>query len=240
MACLLLVTACHSTPDVPPVEHARLPVVDPVAVIADSYTSSQASQGRDNDNWPDLMWRQLISDGFMISPAVGAESESGYVARGTAGGTFGDKLEGAVRNDARLVVFVGSSNDARMAPEELATAAREDYAMVHRIAPASQILVIGPGWPDDRPPPEIEGVRDVLKKEAVTAGAAFVDPLALGWFVGQANLFDAGGSTLSAAGRQYLANMVTPLVESKLCAPREFKASEAPPESPPPVCARYK
>jgi lysophospholipase L1-like esterase len=237
-ACLLSVAACHSTPSVPSVEHARLPVVDDVTVIADSYAPTSGIEGHDDGNWPQLMLHQLVGDGFLISPAVGAEAGSGYVARGTDGRAFGEKLEGGVPNDARLVVFVGSRNDADIPPEQLAAAVARDYAMVHTIAPASQILVIGPAWPDATPPPDIVGVRDVLKREAQAAGATFVDPLALGWFVGQADLLSSDGNTLSAAGHQYLANMVAPLVESALCAPHEFKASEAPPEPPPAACAR--
>jgi hypothetical protein len=238
--CLLSVTACHSTTSVPPVEHARLPVVDPVTVVTDSYTPRPGVKGYDDGKWPQLMWQQLVGAGFLISPAVGAEVGSGYVARGIAGGTFGEKLEGAVRNDARLVVFIGSRNDADVPPNELAAAAARDYAMVHRIAPAAQILVIGPAWPDAAPRPEIGRVRDVLRGAAEAAGATFADPLALGWFAGQADLLGPDGNTLSAAGNQYLANMVTPLVESQLCAPLEFNASDAPPEPPPATCARFK
>ena len=83
-------------------------------------------------------------------------------------------------------------------------------------APAAKLLVIGPPWPTETPPPAVLRIRDALRDQAWGAGALFIDPIAEGWFVGRPDLIGGDGVHPNDAGHVYLAEKITPLIYDEL------------------------
>ena len=84
--------------------------------------------------------------------------------------------------DVSAVVIFGSRNDMYAAPDVVRMAAADTYAAVRSAAPDAVLVVVGPVWPGDAPPPEILTTRDMVRDAAAEAGATFVDPIDQGWF----------------------------------------------------------
>lgn len=187
-----------------------------VAVVGDSYTTGTDEGGLGANNWAARAWELLDRRGIEIAPDVSAEGAAGYVVRGNRNGIFIDSVNRAVRTDDALVVFFGSRNDHGVNPEDLATNARDAFALAHRIAPSARLLVIGPPWPTADVPPDIWQVRDVLSRQAQMAGAMFIDPLVERWFVGPPNLIGPDGVHPTDAGHAYLAERIAPLIAAQL------------------------
>jgi lysophospholipase L1-like esterase len=79
-------------------------------------------------------------------------------------------------------VIFGSRYDIYAAPDAVRQAATETYGAVRNAAPDAALLVVGPTWPGDAPPPELLTTRDMVRDAAAEAGAVFIDPIEEGWF----------------------------------------------------------
>ena len=207
---LLLVSACQEAPVIP----APKPVVTPhhILVIGDSLTEG----GQGYSGWPALVWPSLKSQGVWILPVVSGEGASGYVHPGLRGSVFGERAASLVSPQDELVVFFGSSNDSVAPPSVLASAVRDAFAKTKAAAPAAKLLVIGPISPSPNPPPEFARIPGILRDEAQAVGAVFVDPIAEGWFATNPELIGSDGVHPNAAGHQYLAERIGPLIRDAL------------------------
>jgi hypothetical protein len=87
-----------------------------------------------------------------------------------------------VNGDISAVVIFGSRYDMYAAPDTVRTAAADTYAAVKEAAPDAALIVVGPTWPGDAPPPELLTTRDMVRDAASDVGATFVDPVEEGWF----------------------------------------------------------
>jgi lysophospholipase L1-like esterase len=190
--------------------------VNRVAVIGDSYTTGGGEGGLGPNGWTARVWQQLARQGMPITADVGAEGGAGYGTRGNRGSLFEDLTARTVKPDDELVVFFGSRNDQAVDPTQLSILAWGTLSLARRTAPSAKLLVIGPPWPTPDPPPEILRIRDVLNYQAETVGAAFIDPIAAGWFVGQPELIAADGVHPTDAGHEYMAQKIAPLISAQM------------------------
>jgi hypothetical protein len=207
----------HRTTPVRPYQTAaRGTPIDHVAVIGDSYTAGTDEGGQGSNAWTTRSWLALAHQGVQISPDVASEGRAGYVVRGDHGSVFEDLTGRAVHPDDALVVFFGSRNDEGVDPMQMAGMAHDTFDLARRTAPSAKLLVIGPPWPTADPPFDILYVRDTLNGEAHAAGAAFVDPIGDGWFVGRPDLIGPDGIHPNDAGHAYMAQKIAPLIRAQL------------------------
>jgi lysophospholipase L1-like esterase len=166
------------------------------------------------------MTAQLRQQGIDIVPFVEAEEGSGYVATGKyEGSVFADQIPKVVRPDDRIVVIFGSSNDTDVPAEELQPAVNQTLHAVRAAAPQAKLIVIGPTWPDSDPPSGVLQARDLIRTEAGTMGADFVDPLADKWFSDQPGLIASDGIHPTDDGHAYMAGKIAPLIAQQLEVP---------------------
>ncbi len=187
-----------------------------VAVIGDSYTAGTDEGGLGPNAWTALAWHALARGGVRIAADVAAEGRAGYGVPGDHGSVFEDLASRAVKPDDALVVFFGSRNDEGVDPGLLAGRARDTFDRARLLAPAARFLVIGPPWPTADVPESIVQIRDVLNAAARATGAAFVDPIGDGWFVGRPDLIGPDGVHPNDAGHEYLADKIAPLIRMQL------------------------
>jgi lysophospholipase L1-like esterase len=216
IAVLLGASAEHPTP-VRHNETLNLAVsVNHIAVIGDSYTTGGELGGLGPKGWTAQAWQWLTRQGIPISADVAAEGGAGYGTRGNHGSVFEDLTADAVKPDDVLVVFFGSRNDQAVDPTQLSILAWGTFQLARSTAPKARFLVIGPPWPTADPPEPVLRIRDTLKYQAGVAGATFVDPIALGWFVGRPDLIGKDGVHPTDAGHAYMANKIAPLIGAQL------------------------
>ncbi len=187
-----------------------------VAVIGDSYTTGGEEGGLGPNGWTARAWQRLAQQGMPITADVGAEGGAGYGTRGNRGSLFEDLTARTVKPDDELIVFFGSRNDQAVDPTQLSILTWGTLSLARRIAPSAKLLVIGPPWPTADPPMEILRIRDVLNYQAETAGAAFIDPIAAGWFVDQPQLIGPDGVHPTDAGHEYMAEKIAPLISAQM------------------------
>lgn len=187
-----------------------------IAVVGDSYTAGSSEGGNGPRGWTEIAWQLLAAEGVDVDAEVAAEGGAGYGERGHRGSVFKDLTVRAVRRNDDLVVFFGSRNDQPVDPARFPGLAADTLASARAAAPAAKILVIGPPWPTADPPPEVLGIRDSLRYQALVNGAVFVDPLAEGWFVGRPELIGVDGVHPTDAGHAYLAARIAPLIYDQL------------------------
>jgi lysophospholipase L1-like esterase len=190
--------------------------VNRVAVIGDSYTTGGALGGKGPKGWTTRAWQILAAQRTAVTADVNAEGGAGYGTRGSHGSLFEDLAEGVVKPDDALVVFFGSRNDQNVDATQLSILAYGTFQLARSLAPSASFLVIGPPWPTANPPQSVLRIRDALRYQASIAGAKFVDPIALGWFVGQPELIGADGVHPTDAGHAYMAEKIAPLIGAQL------------------------
>jgi hypothetical protein len=187
-----------------------------VAVVGDSYTTGTDEGGLGARSWAAITWQTLAQRGLDIAPDVSAEGRAGYAVAGDHGSLFEDLTVRVVKPGDALVVFFGSRNDDGVGPEVLIARARDDFALVRRIARSARLLVIGPPWPTADVPASMLQVRDMLGAAARAAGAVFVDPIKERWFVDRPDLIGPDGVHPTDAGHLYLSGKIAPLVRAQL------------------------
>jgi lysophospholipase L1-like esterase len=183
-----------------------------VAVIGDSFTTGSAEGGVGPNGWPALVKKTLDDQHLHLNIRVAAEGGAGYAEKGS----FGDQVSAVVGITSDLVVFFGSTNDGVAPPDELRAAVHDDLAKAKAYAPHAKLLVIGPTWPAPDPPVEMLGVRDILRDQALAAGAVFVDPLAEHWIADAPQLMGADGVHPTDDGHKYLAQRIAPIIANTL------------------------
>ena len=204
------VVACLSSPA------AIGSITTKIAVIGDSYTAGSAEGGNGPNGWPALAGQLLAREGVEVDADIAAEGGAGYGQRGSRGNIFQDLTAQAVRRNDALVVFFGSRNDEPADPQTFPALAAGTFQLARFGAPGAKLLVIGPPWPTASPPPAVLKIRDSLRDQAALAGAAFIDPITEGWFVGRPNLIGLDGFHPTDAGHAYLAEKIAPLIFNQL------------------------
>lgn len=187
-----------------------------VVVIGDSYTGGSGQGGVGPSGWPEVSWSELRNEGLALTPDVSGSGGSGYVTRGIDGTTLPDAAARLVSPDDSVVVYFGGLNDNGVDPVLVRDAARQTFAATRATAPCARLVVIGPAWPNAAPAPTILGVNDVLRDEAIQAGAVFVNPLAERWFGDDPSLIGADSVHPNDAGHQYIAQRVEPVLRDVL------------------------
>ena len=224
---LMLIAGCDSAPaTVSPPDRANLkPTADSgvayVAVIGDTYSSGSSYGGQGANGWPLRATALLREQGVEISPVVAARDGSGYFDHSSEGGVrFVDQVRAAVGERDKLVILFGSLNDRATTPEKLDKLGKyvqQTLAEIVDEAPKSKILVIGPVWGvSPTPPPGVAESRDAIRTQALASGAAFVDPIADGWFTDHPEMLSSYGGRVNDAGHQYLAEKLAPLIAQQL------------------------
>ena len=194
-------TAAESS--APPDDGAR------VLVIGDGYASGTAQGGVGPQGWPALLDERIEGAAVDVAAEVGA----GYVATGVSGTTFGQLASADELAGADVVVVLGSRDDGPGVADQVSAAARDLYA---RITAEAELVVVGPVWPEAPAPAGATNNRDVLREQAETVGAAFVDPLEDGWFVDRPELLGQDGVYPTDEGHAYLAELIEPAVRDAL------------------------
>lgn len=191
-------------------------LVNPIAVVGDSYTTGGEEGGLGSKGWTARAWQLLAQQGIPVTPGVAAEGGAGYGTRGNRGSVFEDLAGDAVKKDDVLVVFFGSRNDQGVDPTRLSILVYGTLQLARRTAPSAKLLVIGPPWPTADPPADVLRIRDALAYQADLAGATFIDPIAAGWFVGRPELIGNDGVHPTDAGHAYMAEKIAPLIGTQL------------------------
>lgn len=150
-------------------------------VLIGDYTAESAVGGTGPRNWTALVGLALQTNRPTRVIRDNAEG-SGYVAVGAYDQTFHDAAKVLVNGDISAVVIFGSRYDMYASPDVVRTAAADTYAAVKQAAPDAVLVVVGPTWPGDAPPPELLTTRDMVRDAASEAGATFIDPVKEGWF----------------------------------------------------------
>ncbi|EHB54965.1 lipolytic protein G-D-S-L family [Mycolicibacterium rhodesiae JS60] len=190
-----------------------------IAVIGDSYTTGTDEGGQGPQSWTSRAWLLLAGQGARIDADVAAEGGAGYGIRGNQGSLFEDLTLRAVDRDDALVVFFGSRNDQPVDLHQYPMLVGDTFQAARHMAPRAKFLVIGPPWPTADPPREVFALRDILRAQAKTVGAVFIDPLAEGWFVGRPDLIGPDGVHPTDGGHAYMAEKIAPLIRSQLTIP---------------------
>lgn len=187
-----------------------------ILVVGDSYTAGSAQGGNGLASWVSIATRQLDADGYTVGVDVSASGGCGYVQRGPGGVVFLDLVDAKRELDYDLIVFFGSRNDT-LQKGDVRAAATEAYNAARRNSPDAELLVIGPPWVAENPPDWIEGTRDAVAAAAADAEATFVDPLAEGWFTGDASRYIGTDNIQPTdAGHQYMAGLIVPHLEQAI------------------------
>lgn len=186
-----------------------------VLVIGDDLAAGSQGDDTGSSNWPGLVQSELRADGYDVTVDVSAGDGSGYTAPGEGGATFGQRAAAAPAG-YDLVVFVGGASDTAGLQAEQ-DAAYSAYLSVWKVDGDSYMLVVGPASPDAGPPPAIQTIRQGVVAATQRAGIPFVDPYRLAWFAGGGEaLISDDGRHLTQAGRQRIADRITPLVEAQV------------------------
>jgi lysophospholipase L1-like esterase len=113
-----------------------------------------------------------------------------------------------------VIVFFGGINDGSQPVEAVAAAAGEAFAHARQVAPSAGLVVIGPAWAVNTPPP-IFAVRDALRQQALRYSARFVDPLAEGWLTAPGSI-GLDGVHPTNQGHQEMADRIAPIIKDAL------------------------
>jgi len=181
-----------------------------VAVYGDSYSAGSGEGGNGAAGWPAIVAGRLEAD-----VRLHADPGAGYVAAGGAG-TFLDQVQASPEPDADVVVVFGSRNDTGAPVQQIEDQATATYDAVRAESPAATLVVIGPAWSDAAVPADTLLARDAVRAAAETAGVAFVDALADGWFFGRLELIGGDAIHPTDEGHVYLADLIEPILREAL------------------------
>ena len=124
-----------------------------VAIIGDSYTGGSEMGGRGS-----AAWYYRTCQGLKWGCAANGVGGSGWVAAPT-GGTFGARVEWAIRQEPAVVVFFGGVNDLGDTQSQVRRAATQALMKLRQTLRDVTIVVIGPVAPGDILP-AMEQMRD--------------------------------------------------------------------------------
>lgn len=189
-----------------------------VLAIGDSYTGGSNEGGQGSFGWADLLAQDLDAPGRQVVIDEATAGGSGYVAVGPSGRDF-VQLAGQAGEGYDVVVFFGSRNDTAGRGPVRAQAERA-FAAAKASSPGARLLVIGPPWVNGNPPANILEASRGVKDAANAVGAAWLDPLADGWFTGRYEaLIGSDNVHPTDEGHRYMADLIRPALEAAVGAP---------------------
>ena len=207
----------------PGTETAVPATVVKIDVLGDSFVAGSVEGGMGAANWTRLVGTRFTDGGDSVELNVMAQPGAGYIARGNAGQLFREVATLRLREDADVVLVVGSRNDGEQTEEAMYQAAKSLYTDIRNRAPAARIIAVGPVWPDGNPPDYIRANSEAMARAAGEEGLRYVDALEAGWFAGDsAGLISGNGIHPTDLGHEYLAQKMFPLLEEAL---REVKSA---------------
>ncbi|MFB4296899.1 SGNH/GDSL hydrolase family protein [Actinomadura sp. NTSP31] len=120
-----------------------------------------------------------------------------------------------------MLIVSGGHNDWRAPAPRVAAAARALLERARQRWPGTHIVLMGPLWGNDTPPPNELAVRNALRNLATQMAVPFVDPLAERWITGnrltrQGNApqyIKKDGTHPDEAGHRYVATRLAADVE---------------------------
>ncbi|MBV1781225.1 SGNH/GDSL hydrolase family protein [Paeniglutamicibacter sp. ABSL32-1] len=214
LSAALVLAGCQAVgPDRPSAESpsASPNAVRQVVVIGDSLSTGFGTGPQ--HGWPNLIAASPRDDAPPLEIRNSAQNGSGYLNVGLTGTTFAWQVEQAVTPEADLVMFFGSVNDLHHDPAALEPAVAEIYAAARQRAPQATLLVVGPPAYSALPEARRLAVRDLVKRQALAAGARFVDPIAEGWLVEDLDRFvGPDGLHPTVEGNHHLRDKMEPLM----------------------------
>ena len=188
-----------------------------IDVLGDSFVAGSVEGGSGTANWTRLVGTRFTAEGDTVELNVMAQPGSGYITRGNAGQLFREIATLRLREDADVVLVVGSRNDGEQTDEAMYQAAKSLYTDIQNRAPDAQIIAVGPIWPNDTPPDTIRANSGAMARAAGEEKVRYVDALADGWFAGDdAGLISDNGVHPTDLGHEYLAEKMFPLLEEAL------------------------
>jgi lysophospholipase L1-like esterase len=188
--------------------------VTPVlAVYGDGYAAGNDMGGLGAAGWPALVAQRTGAD--LVLHAV---PQAGYASIGITGQDYPAVITANPVPGAAVTILFGSRNDA---DEDLSVVRSNVEKAISAAEQASgKVVVIGPVWDDADVPGSALAVRDIVQAAAETAGVAFVDPLAEGWFAQETGLISDDGISPNDAGHTYLAERIAPVIQAMLSGER--------------------
>jgi lysophospholipase L1-like esterase len=172
--------------------------------LGDSFSSGWNGAGLGARGWPRL-----------VGAAVGwrtvnlAVPGTGFINPGWTSQPIGSRVGEAVRHEPDVIVIAAGHNDSRWSASATAKAADEVIDRLHAASPDALFVIVAPIWQDGNPPQRCLALRDHLRRKAASIDAAFIDPLADGWFSGPGHrLIGPDGLHPSNAGHQFIADRV--------------------------------
>jgi lysophospholipase L1-like esterase len=214
VAALALRPAPVAAGTIPAPAFTSTPKVPRVIVIGDSYTGTTKMGGAGDKQWTKIVQANLFAANKQRSDwDVTTLGGSGYISKGTSGKNFALGIEENINAGADIAILFGSRNDVSLGEDEVAAAAPKAINRLKERNPKAKLIVIGPTWGGGNVPLELEAMRDSIKSAATAAGATFIDPLELGWFLGpDSKYIGADGVHPTDEGNAYLAEKLTPVL----------------------------
>lgn len=186
-----------------------------IDVLGDSYTAGSDEGGSGAANWTRLVGTRLTDGGDTVELNVMAQPGAGYTTRGNAGLHFREIATLRLREDADIVLILGSRNDGVQTGDAMYTAAKSLYADIRTRAPGARVIAVGPAV--DPVPDFIQANNEAMARAAVEEDVRYVDALADGWFSdGGTAFFSEDGVHPTDAGHEYLAEKILPLLQETL------------------------
>ena len=202
---------------VPGTEAASQDKVVKIDVLGDSYVAGSVEGGSGAANWTRLVGTRLTDGGDTVEMNVMAQPGSGYIARGKDGQLFREVATLGLREDADVVLVVGSRNDGAQTDDAIYQAAKSLYVDIRNRTPRARIIAIGPVWPDGTPPAFVRANNKAIARAAGEEDVRYFDALAAGWFAeDNAGLISDNGIHPTDLGHEYLAKKIFPLLEDAL------------------------
>lgn len=187
-------------------------------VIGDSWSDPTFAQLGVNG------WPQLVAARLGLGLLNAAQGGAGFLQWNPASWNYPLEVVRYPCPTAAVAVSLGSVNDQPHDPVEVRAAAATTFAMIRRVAPDAELLVIGPQYWADPIPARMYPLADAVSAAAAGAGAPFVD--ALQWMQGRPELLGADQHP-TVAGQLYLADLLTPLIAQLAAGPGPDTATGA-------------
>lgn len=176
-----------------------------VVVLGDSYSSGWQGVGIGRKGWP-----AQVANACGWRVKVLAVPGTGYQNPGWTNEPMRVQAREAIALAPDIIILAGGHNDilssSRFSPDAAAftPAARSVVDKLRAKLPETRLVIVGPIWPNTRPPKSIVNIGNKLSAIASDAGTEYID--ASTWFGrAQQDLIAADGEHPTTAGHRYLA-----------------------------------
>jgi lysophospholipase L1-like esterase len=207
-------SAATASPSAHPIKTVYVPQM---LIIGDSFTGGSDMGGYKDAGWPALVQSGYVKNGARLQLNLLARGGAGYLTPGQVKETLGQSYSGNPYGNQDVVLVFAGLNDASQPPAAVGSAAASLYSDLRAKSPKAMLIVIGPAWPNPAPTPGVLAVRDAIRASAEAAGATFIDPIAEGWFTGDAAALIGKDKTHPTdEGHKYMAAKLAPVITTEL------------------------